>query len=365
MRTNYTPLKVSGLKLGESKNSAVASLQSSTIDSSSLETEGRSANVGRVGDYADGEARDGTGEISDRSTAEWSLEQLIRSKYVNDNSEEIIPKQIQRQEQRDDGNSFKGLTELISRWSDTGLLDGGIAADKDQLTKIVKSSMQEILKLGTSDEILLQLKALQVGNYNTSEFAQIINAIEERIQCDEHRGDAPNPYSSNDDNTNENVSVFSAATPAAGLRDGTDSEDLFLVEDVIFNRGTSDIATMGLDLPVNTREALKYRIRRKRNLTTLILRLGSLYLRLDERGRTSVDSGPANSDGSDICDREDYGDLLPPTIDDRAVRRAKIREFLDEVSGKSSSKISSMKESELLALSKSLSSKWADRGIAL
>ena len=88
------------------------------------------------------------------------------------------------------------------------------------------------------------------------------------------------------------------------------------------------------------REALRYRIRKKRSLAQLALSLSDLYSEVQlttsstlnsqdsQRGRSGSSVDSANQGGNDMMQ-----DGLLPTITnmDRVERRARIRELLDEV----------------------------------
>ena len=101
---------------------------------------------------------------------------------------------------------------------------------------------------------------------------------------------------------------------------------------------TADVSVLGNDLPVNVREALRYRIRKKRALSSLIASLGDAYSALQDaadgggNGSTAPLGGAADSGVGG--GGTGGGDELLPAIAgmDRIERRARIRELMDEVS---------------------------------
>ena len=120
--------------------------------------------------------------------------------------------------------------------------------------------------------------------------------------------------------------------------------DLSQVDDVRINRKspyasewdnedilTSDISQLGFNFKINTREALKYRVRRKRMLMGLIRNLGEIYNKIN------------------ILDNNDE-EILPP--DTNIIRRKKMNKFLTKSKKDVASGI------EALANAKSMSDKF-------
>lgn len=153
--------------------------------------------------------------------------------------------------------------------------------------------------------------------------------------------------------------------PATGAKEG----EGWMVSDVRSSRNTSDIghlgdlcrthsemngeafklaSCVGYNLPPNIREGLKYRIRRKRSLSGIVKQLASHYQKLS-----------TNLTG------DDFGDLLPHALEDQELRRAKIRELLEEVRGKSGTKVFSGREEEVLVAASAVSKKWDTQGLSL
>ena len=115
------------------------------------------------------------------------------------------------------------------------------------------------------------------------------------------------------------------------------------VDDIRSLRGKSDIGHMGYNLPRNVRECLKYRVRKKRALGSIIQQLADQYSRLSKK------------------DDDDH--ILRIVTDEKEVRKMKIKELLDEVMGNSSD--SSEKETQknvLLSVANAVSKKYADKG---
>lgn len=95
------------------------------------------------------------------------------------------------------------------------------------------------------------------------------------------------------------------------------------------------------NLPVNVREVLKYRIRKKKMLTALITNLYGLY--------------------SKLCPEEPDSFLPPAPPSSGDSKRARIRELLNEVRSRGAGK----DESDILGAAARLSSKWAGKGLSL
>lgn len=103
-----------------------------------------------------------------------------------------------------------------------------------------------------------------------------------------------------------------------------------------------DLNSMGMGLPINVREALRYRIRKKLSFITLVRTLNDIH-------KTHQDSIEPS-----VLDT-----LLPPVADiDKGERRKKIRELVDEVRNRPS-------KDDLLITANKISSKWAERGLSL
>ena len=121
-----------------------------------------------------------------------------------------------------------------------------------------------------------------------------------------------------------------------------------LVSDIRLDQNTSDIATLGHDLSANVREILRYRIRKKRWIAGVARKLASRYYALSSNGKDA---------------NVDYGDLLPDVKEDKELRKAKIRELLEEVRG--DNKVFSGKEEEILTAASAVSKRWYTKGVAL
>ena len=137
------------------------------------------------------------------------------------------------------------------------------------------------------------------------------------------------------------------------------------VVDIRASRNTSDIASLGYDLPPNIREILKYRIRRKRGLAGIIKRLALQYKQLSKLQNELYDTNKHGKD-DDLGDEEDdndYGDLLPSAQADKKLRKVKLREMLDKMrNGTGSFK---GKEEKILAAVSSVSKKFEGKGLSL
>jgi hypothetical protein len=100
---------------------------------------------------------------------------------------------------------------------------------------------------------------------------------------------------------------------------------------------------MGYNLPINVRECLKYRIRKKRALGSIIQQLADQFSRLSTRG--------------------DEDHILRIVADEKEVRKTKIKELLDEVMGNNvDSSGTGAHKNVLLSAACAVSKKYADKG---
>ena len=129
-----------------------------------------------------------------------------------------------------------------------------------------------------------------------------------------------------------------------------------------------DVSTLGGGLPINVREALRFRIRKKRALAQLVAALGGLYASLQEPPVPGAEEDSPNllvgagagAGAGGGAGAGAGGSLLPMTAGmDRVERRARIRELLEEVRDKEE------KREDLLVTSGRIANKWAERGLEL
>ena len=110
-------------------------------------------------------------------------------------------------------------------------------------------------------------------------------------------------------------------------------------------RGRSDIGQLGYNLPINVRECLKYRIRKKRTLGAVIHKLAEQYKRI------SLD--------------EDDDHILRIVKEEKEERKIKIKELLDEVMGNSSALSETGGSKVFLSVASAVSKKYAEKGSSL
>jgi hypothetical protein len=142
------------------------------------------------------------------------------------------------------------------------------------------------------------------------------------LQQDEHNGHTPNDH----------MEVKQGQQSARGSR---------ITDDI-------DVTGLGAGLPINVREALRYRIRKKRMMTNLMLALGDLYQKI-EPSKSIVDDllwlgSPSSASG----------------YDDKGGKYAKIRELVE-----SKSRGQAKEQESVLTVAEKLSSKWLERGLNL
>ena len=245
------------------------------------------------------------------------------------------------------------------RDSDKGSLEE--ATKKKRLTLKLQESEAMTQKLNAVEKIANLFDEFNVPEQNIKDSSKVsskllaeISALETRLQDEILLEELARKKKIEDqvEGTFEyrqgGVDFVKMSSDAEKKREEDTKEPGFVFDDIRSSRNSSDIAGLGYELPPNIREVLKYRIRRKRSLAGIVKQLASRFQRLSE--------GLAGDEGRD---------LLSNLQEDQDLRRQKIRELLDDVRGKTGTKVYSGREEDVLATASALSKKWDAMGLNL
>jgi hypothetical protein len=204
-----------------------------------------------------------------------------------------------------------------------------------------------------------------IDNIDNNVIDEIINNENEQIKNEKSESEIENE---NDDGSLEDIiarstsslpSSTSSYIPTSTLKENLKIEieneiaNNENIEETVKNNDDSlsqnlelldDLNSLGMGLPINIREALRYRIRKKMSFIRLVRQLTDIHKSLQE-----------SLDPTILV----VNDLLPPVENiDKGERRKKIRELVDEVRNRAP-------KDDLLITANKISSKWAERGLSL